>query len=404
MIPGASEAGPDGAADALPPRKSEPSMIEQLVAIVRNTFYESIRQPVVLVVLVAASLLLVLSNPLAAFTMDDDQKMLLDIGLATIFLAGVLLAALVATGVLGREIENKTALTVVSKPVPRPLFVIGKFLGVAAALLLCTVGMSMVFLLVELHTVLQTVRDPVRVPVIVFGVGAAVVGVGVATWANYFYERVFTSTVIVITVPLLTVAYFLSLFFDHEFAVQPPGTDLDLELWKALVVMWMAVMVITAVAVAASARLGQVMTLVVTLAVFLVGLLSDWLVGRRIRGLREIWLDRARGEGLVEQEQVVREFTLRSGEIQRSAVPETVDVATVPLASLATTFERVEHTAWWVVYAIVPNLQKLFLADALTQDRLIPMSYVLQAVLYGGFMTLAAVALAVLLFQRREVG
>ena len=75
-------------------------MFEQTLAIVRNTFFESIRQPIVLVLLVIATVTLILSNPLAAFTMEDDQRMLIDIGLATIFLCGALLAAFVATGVL----------------------------------------------------------------------------------------------------------------------------------------------------------------------------------------------------------------------------------------------------------------------------------------------------------------
>ena len=92
-------------------------MFQQLLAITRNTFFESIRQPIMLVVLVAATVLIVLSNPLSAFTMDENQRMLVDIGLATVFLAGAVLAAFIATNVLGREIENKTALTVISKPV-----------------------------------------------------------------------------------------------------------------------------------------------------------------------------------------------------------------------------------------------------------------------------------------------
>ena len=81
-------------------------MIEQLLAIARNTFFESIRQPIVLVVLLIATVLLVLSNPLSAFTMADDQHMFIDIGMATVFLFGALLAAFVATSVLVREIEN----------------------------------------------------------------------------------------------------------------------------------------------------------------------------------------------------------------------------------------------------------------------------------------------------------
>ena len=163
--------------------------LSQIIAVARNTFFESVRQPVTLVVILAASLLLVLSNPLAAFTMDDDQRMLIDIGLATVFLAGAILAAFIATSVLGREIGNRTALTVVSKPIGRPTFLIGKFIGATMALLLAVTILTLVFMLVEMHTVLQTVRDPIHVPVIIFGVGAALISVAVAVWCNFFYKR-----------------------------------------------------------------------------------------------------------------------------------------------------------------------------------------------------------------------
>jgi hypothetical protein len=103
--------------------------LEQLLAIARNTFFESIRQPVLLVVLVVAGILVVLSNPFAAYTLEDDQRMYVDIGLSTIFIGGAVLAAFVATNVLTREIDNRTVLTVVSKPVARPVFVVGKFLA-----------------------------------------------------------------------------------------------------------------------------------------------------------------------------------------------------------------------------------------------------------------------------------
>jgi hypothetical protein len=203
-------------------------MFEQLLAITRNTFFESIRQPIALVILVAASFALVIGNALSAFTMQNDLHMFIDMGLATVFLSGALLASFVATGVLTREIENKTALTVISKPVGRPLFVIGKFLGVAGAMLLATAYMSFVFLLVEMHDVLETVRDPVHVPVIAFGVGAVVLGVAAATWSNYFYGRIFASTVLVLTTPLVGLAYLFALMFDAHFAPQPIGTSFKL--------------------------------------------------------------------------------------------------------------------------------------------------------------------------------
>ena len=88
-------------------------MFSQAFAITRNTFFESIRQPIVFILIVIGTLLIVASGPLSAFTMDEDQRMLVDISLASVFLTGTLLSAFIATSVLGREIESGTVLTVV---------------------------------------------------------------------------------------------------------------------------------------------------------------------------------------------------------------------------------------------------------------------------------------------------
>lgn len=379
-------------------------MLEQLLAITRNTFFESIRQPIVLVVMVVATVLLILSNTLSAFTMSNDLQMLIDMGLATVFVCGTLLAAFVATGVLTREIENKTVLTVVSKPVGRPLFVIGKFLGVAGAMILATIYMSLVFMLVELHDVIETVRDPIHVPVIAFGVSAVVIGVIVATWSNYFYGKVFSSTVLVVTTPLLALAYGLSLMFRYDFTPMPPGANFKGDLWLGVIALIVAVLVLTAIAIAASARLGQVMTLCVTLGVFLLGLMSDWLIGRPRRLIEERWLDRAIAQGLTEQTEIYREFVMTTGEVKRAQTPEIVEVPQVALASLAESGERAVHALLGAAQSIVPNLQVLWYSDALTQGHKIPTDVFVMTLVYGALYIGAALALAVILFQRREVG
>jgi len=378
-------------------------MIEQFLAIVRNTFYESIRQPILLVILVIATIGLILANPLSAFTMEDDQRMLIDLGLATIFLCGTLIAAFVATNVLSREIENKTALTIISKPVGRPLFVLGKYFGVAGAILISTLYMAFVFLLVEEHAVLQTVRDPVHLPVVTFGVLAGVIGLGVGIWCNYFYNKVFASTVIVITTPLAALAYVFSMMFSADFSLQPMSDSFRPHLWLAIVCIIMALLVLTAIALAASTRLGQLMTLVVTLGLFVLGMMSDWLFGRRIEALRQTWLERATSQGLTETVTYERSVDLISGEPTR-AVELTRVVSEVPLYKLAEGWEMVQYALWWVAYAVVPNFQVMLLSDALTQGHVIPVPYVLNAMLYGVFYIVVALALAVILFQRREVG
>ena len=182
-------------------------MFGLLITIARNTFRESVRQPVVLIINGVAVFLLITANPLSAYTLEDDQRMLLDIGLATIFAAGSILAAFVASDAISREIDDKTVLTVVSKPVPRPILVVGKFLGILGVLLMSVLLQSFVFMLAEYHTVLQTVRDPIHLPVLFLGGGAILVGLAVATWMNYFYGRNFPASTMLAIAPLLGIAW-----------------------------------------------------------------------------------------------------------------------------------------------------------------------------------------------------
>ncbi len=378
-------------------------MLGQTLAIIRNTFFESIRQPIMLVVLAAATLALVFSNLLAAFTMEDDQRMMIDLGLSTVFICGALLAAFIATNVLNREIENLTALTVISKPVSRPLFVLGKYLGVAAALVLATAYLAFIFMLVELHGVRQTVRDPHHLPVLLLGPAAVLTGLTVGGWCNYFYGRVFSSTVIILTTPLVGLAYFLCLMFDHDFSLRPLSAAFKGQLWLALAAVTMAILVLTSVAIAVSTRLGQVMTLCTTLGFFLLGMLSDWFFGGRLLRIHDLWLDRAAAEGLTQTIQETHVIRLVSGEVRETVVDRVV--ATVPLSRMAEGMaERIEHAFYSIAYAIVPNFQVFWLSDAVTQDHVIPGDYVALTLLYGPLQILAALCLAVILFQRREVG
>jgi ABC-type transport system involved in multi-copper enzyme maturation permease subunit len=380
-------------------------MLDQLIAIIRNTFFESIRQPIALVIVLVAALAILLCNPLSSFTMENDQRMYIDMGLATIFLCGTLLAAFIATNVLTREIENRTALTVISKPVGRPVFIIGKFLGVAGAIAICTLNMSLVFMLVELHEVRQRVLDPYHGPVLVFGIGAGLLAVATAIWANYFYSKVFASTLICVSTPLLLLAYVLSLMFDHDFKVQSMSLQFKPQLWLALIALTMAILVLSAIAIAISTRAGQVLTLVLTLAVFVGGMLSDHFIGRHMTQLEAMWMQRAVAEGSFTEVDVAPKLELTTGRRQESLLkPAKQKVPTVALTSMAQGSELMQYGAMRAVYSVLPNFQVLWLSDALTQEHRIPASYITRALLYGVAYIVIALAAATILFQRREVG
>ncbi len=342
------------------------AIFEQLWAIARNTYLESVRQPVVLVILSIGILLTIMSNPLAGWTMQDDQRMFVDIGLSTVFISTALLAAFIATNAISREIDNRTVLTVISKPVPRPVFVVGKYIGVSITMLVSLAVLALVFMLVEVHGTIQTVRTPFHMPVIIMGGSALLISVAVGAWMNFLYGKNFAASCILIAIPLLLIAYTGSLFFTGDWEQVAPATQFEPEIWKSLGLLALATMVLNAVAIAASTRLGQVLTLTVVLGTLLLGLLSDWFFGRTVARLTD-------------------EFA-RLGTI------------TPPMG------DRILYWTCETLASVVPNFQVFWMTDALTQKKAIPLEYILYAVPYSALLVIALLALAVALFQRREVG
>jgi ABC-2 type transport system permease protein len=110
------------------------SMFTKFLAIAHNTFTETIRQPVYGLILLVTAGMMYSCIAFAGFSLDDDDKLLKEFGLSTLLMGGLFLAAFSAAGILAGEIENKTVLTVISKPIGRALFILGKFLGLVAAL------------------------------------------------------------------------------------------------------------------------------------------------------------------------------------------------------------------------------------------------------------------------------
>jgi hypothetical protein len=314
--------------------------------IAANAFRESIRQPVHAVLIAAGLLALLLNVNVAAYTLEDDNKLLVDMGLSTLLLVGMLLAAFTATATLSREIETQTVLVVVSKPVPRWTLVVGKFLGVAAAIGLAYWLLAVTFLITVRHRVQTSVRveDTYDGPVLAFGLAAAVLAVGISAAANYLYRRSFPATFSVVAASAATAAWGLVSCVSRSWRLQHPATDQDPQLAIGLAMVFLAVLVLAAVAVAASTRLGRLATLLVASGTFLLGLVGEYLLAMTDARLA------------------------------------------APLA------------------AIVPNLQLFWPADALTQGHAIPVWHLGWLAAYAAALVTAALSLAVLLFQSRDVG
>jgi len=320
-------------------------LFQRIAAIALNTLTEAVRQPVYGIILFSSVVLICITPTFSMYTMSEDVKIFIDMGLATMLLTGLLLAALTASGVIWREIENKTVLTVVTKPVNTFEFVVAKFIGILLALGAAMYVLTLVLVLMERFGSTDTNAFKVDWPVTAGLIGSVIAAMAAGGFANYFFNKNFSSTAVAASIPMTTMVFVILGFFSKEMKLQPFGADIHWDLLKAAGLVSLAVFIIGAAATAISTRLGTVMNIVLCFAVFFLGLLSDYL-----------------------------------------------------FASLA-------QVSWLaqIAYSALPNLQMFWLADALTMDRVIPMGYIIYCVLYAFLYQAGVVSLAVLGFGTREL-
>lgn len=122
-------------------------------AIVFNTFKEAIRDRILYLLLFFAAVCIISSRVLALLTVGDRIKIIMDVGLASLSLFGALMAVLMGTGLVYKEIDKKTIYTLLSKPIHRYQFLLGKYLGLVFTLFIMLVFMTFIFLvLIFLHS------------------------------------------------------------------------------------------------------------------------------------------------------------------------------------------------------------------------------------------------------------
>lgn len=324
-------------------------MFNKLAAIVGNTFIETVRQPIYGVLLwVAAFWIAFISPSLATFSLvgGSDKKVMYDVSLATLLLYGLLASVFSAAGVITREIESHTVLTVVSKPVSRPLFLLGKYLGVTGAVLVGYYFLSLLLFLAARHGTMETAADQFDQPVLIFGLSAICISLAAATFGNYVYGWHFSTTLTLWVVPLMSLALGLVLVIGPQWQIQPPWQDFgDGQLLYGVLMAFCAGLILTAFAVALATRFSLVVTLTLCAAVFVLGLTSDYLLGQRAQ----------------------------------------------------------DSALFQVLHAVAPNFQCFWIGDPLTQEILVPARQVGLVAGYAALYAGAVLLLGVALFQTREV-
>lgn len=123
------------------------------------TAKEAVAQPLFLLFLVGGAVALLAYIWIPYNTFGEDVKMLKDSGLSTIMVLSIIFAVWTASVTVADEIEGKTALTLLSKPITRRDFILGKYLGITWAVLLKFVLLGVVLMACVSYKVVYDARE-----------------------------------------------------------------------------------------------------------------------------------------------------------------------------------------------------------------------------------------------------
>jgi ABC-type transport system involved in multi-copper enzyme maturation permease subunit len=131
----------------------------KLAAVALSTAKSEIAQPLFAIIMGLGLVGLVIFIYVPYFTLTSDIKMLKDSGMALILILCVIQAVWAASSSVADEVEGKTALTVLSKPVSRRDFILGKFAGIGWAVGLTMVILGLVFLVTIAYKPIYDARE-----------------------------------------------------------------------------------------------------------------------------------------------------------------------------------------------------------------------------------------------------
>ena len=188
-----------------------------IVAVARGTFREAVRDRVLFLVVGFGVVVLVLSRLLAPIAMGEGNRITIDLGLSALGMLGIVIVALVGTGLVHKEIERRTIHVVLSRPVGRASYLIGKWAGLSLTMATAVFAMGVILLAVAATMKGAEAIGPVSQAVFMLALANTVL----AALAVLFSS---------LSTPVLSVVYTLGLYATgywtsdlRDFASQMPG-------------------------------------------------------------------------------------------------------------------------------------------------------------------------------------
>lgn len=274
--------------------------MSRIFAIAQNTFREAIRDRILYLVAAFGVVVLASGKLVGWVSVGEDVKIVRDVGLAAISFFGALIAILVGTGLVQRELGGRTIYTILARPVARWEFILGKYFGLLGTTLLVVAAMSALFLV---YLAAVTALAP----------GEPVTG-------------------------------------------SPPPEALGLAVWQALFLAGCELLVVTAFAVFFSAVSTPILSAVFTFLVYVAGQFAS-----SVELLAQM-ISKAPGGG-----------------------------------------SRLGRVVLEVLYRLMPNLDLMNIRSNAVHGLAVPMAQVFWSALYAAAYAACVLALACMLFERRNL-
>lgn len=122
--------------------------LSRTLVIASNVFREVIRDRVLYLIGFFAIAFVAAASLLPQVSAGQENRIILDLGLAAISLLSLVIAVFVGTGLVNKEIEKRTVFVLISKPISRTEFILGKHWGLSAVLAVLMLCMTAIYLAV----------------------------------------------------------------------------------------------------------------------------------------------------------------------------------------------------------------------------------------------------------------
>jgi ABC-type transport system involved in multi-copper enzyme maturation permease subunit len=189
-------------------------------ALAHNTFREAVRDKVLYSILFFAIGVIALSLVMQEITVGDRDKVVRSVAQGSIAAFGSIISMFLGISLVWKEVERKTVYTILSKPISRWMFVLGKYLG-----MMMTLGVVVVVMF-AVYTLLLTIQQTFPPAIVYVSATLLIVELMLLTsWATLFSTYSAPTTAAAFTLAIFAIGHLADDIWLYGNQLDNPGAQ-----------------------------------------------------------------------------------------------------------------------------------------------------------------------------------